>query len=918
MSSAFDSVHSGRSGVTDLLSRQGEHGAATARLTDVPADETKQRRADAVTLLTCYLFLLMAIPAPLVLAPLGGAGGPATIFAALLLGCYLLTLIHPALALDRGPQPVRVAAVILTCAVIATYISANRRTLPGLEENGADRGLIIMFGWLGVMLLAADGIVSMDRLKTLLSRIIFGATAMATLAIVQFFTGLNAAQYIVIPGLTTQTPFTDLLTRDQLNRPSATAIDPIELAVVLAVCLVIAVHRARFAPDGRRGRRWAQVAIIAIALPMTVSRTGIVSLVVAGIVLLPTWPKWDRRAAYVAGLAGTAFLFATKPGLLGEFRSLFLQVGSDTSSASRTGAFSSSLPFIMQHPWLGRGFGTFLPATYFFTDDQFLLTLIETGIIGLAALLGLFITGWLTARRARRISKDPEVRDLGQTIAATVAIAAVSFATLDELSFAIAASLTFLIIGCSGALWRLVRAESLAAPATAGPPAPLAVSPAPAPAGRVNPVPAPAREVNPVPAPARAVSPSTGRLHPVTPLAEAKAPRAPERTAPPAEVPRPAATVTPDVKITPRAAAATPPGVTTPAEVLPRPGAAMPPAEDVGPPAATTPPGPAPVTPPAERGPAPEATPSPAAADRPSAASAPSAEAGPPAETPAPLPATLVPPAEASASPAGTSSPPAEASRPAETPAPLPATLVPPAEAGPLTWAVVPLPATLVPSEGGPSAEAATPSAEASSTPESTARQAEPGSPSDVAAQEAGAIAREAGAGPAPDAAPREAEASPPPGAAPSPPTSWAFTPARPTQPAPPEAAPSASPPPAPWPPAAPEPDTPASPHAARSWPPPATAAPGTETPASPPPARTWPPPAAAPWPEVAAQEPAPSAPPAEEAPATVFPAPASSADHAAGADQERAGAERGRTDGREDDTIPIPVIRDDPAPPAE
>src|SRR5215471_11406496 len=252
MSSAFDSVHSGRSGATDLLSRQGEDGAATARFIDGPADETRQRKADAVTLLTVYLFLLMAIPAPLVLAPLGGAGGPATIFAALLLGCYLLTLIHPALALDRGPQPIRVAAMVLTCAVIATYISANRRTLPGLEQNGADRGLIIMLGWLGVMLLAADGIPSMARLKTLLGRVIFGATAMASLAIVQFFTGLNASQYIVIPGLTTQTPFTDLLTRDQLNRPSATAIDPIELAVVLAVCLVIAVHRARFAPDGNR------------------------------------------------------------------------------------------------------------------------------------------------------------------------------------------------------------------------------------------------------------------------------------------------------------------------------------------------------------------------------------------------------------------------------------------------------------------------------------------------------------------------------------------------------------------------------------------------------------------------------------------------------------------------------------------
>ena len=819
MSSAFDSVHSGRSGAADLLPRQGERDVANTRFIDGPAEETRQRKTDTVTLLTVYLFLLMAIPAPLVFAPLGGAGGPATIFAALLLGCYLLTLIHPSLALDRGPQPVRVAAVVLTCAVIATYISANRRTLPGLEENGADRGLIIMFGWLGVMLLAADGIPSMARLKTLLGRVVFGATAMASFAIVQFFTGLSASQYIVIPGLTTQTPFTDLLTRDQLNRPSATAIDPIELAVVLAVCLVIAVHRARFAPDGRRGRRWVQVAIIAIALPMTVSRTGIVALVVAGIVLLPTWPKWDRRAAYVAGLAGTAFLFATKPGLLGEFRSLFLQVGSDTSSASRTGAFSSSLPFIMQHPWLGRGFGTFLPATYFFTDDQFLLTLIETGIIGLAALLGLFITGWLTARRVRRISTNPEIRDLGQTMAATVAIAAVSFATLDELSFAIAASLTFLIIGCTGALWRLARVERSAALAPAGADAQLAASPAPAPAGRVD----------PVPAPARPVSPSASRLHPVTPLAQAQAPPAPERTAPPAEMPPPAATVTPEAKITPPAAAVTRP------------------AETPAPPAET----PAPWT-----------------------------EASWPAEAPVPLPTALVPPAEAGP--------------PAEAPVPLPAALVPPAEAGPSAEAAT------------PSADAASPSAEDSSTPEVTARPAEHNSTPEV-------TAREVGADPAPQAAAEEAKASPPPAAAPSPPTSWAFTPARPTRPAQPEAATPASPPAPSWPPPAapaPRPDTPASPSAAPSWPPPVAPAPRPGTPASPPPARSWPPPA--PRPEADAQEVAPPSGPAEEASATASPPPASSADHAP------AGAAREPADNREDDTIPIPVVRDDPAPPAE
>ena len=56
----------------------------------------------------------------------------------------------------------RVMAVLFTCVIIASYISANRHAMPSLEQNGADRGLISVFGWLGVLLLAVDGIDRLD------------------------------------------------------------------------------------------------------------------------------------------------------------------------------------------------------------------------------------------------------------------------------------------------------------------------------------------------------------------------------------------------------------------------------------------------------------------------------------------------------------------------------------------------------------------------------------------------------------------------------------------------------------------------------------------------------------------------------------------------------------------------------------
>lgn len=464
-----------------LPDRTVDDAAMTAApvLEIAPVSEQVRYRADAVTLLSWYVFLLMIVPAWLVFQPLGAAGGLSTIFAALICAWYLVSWLHPALAPAKGRQPVRLAAIIFGCAILATYVSANRVAMSTLEENGADRGIIFVVGWVGVLLLAADGIDTLDRLKTLLRRVVLAATAMSVLAITQFFAGLNIARYVVIPGLASQLATTDLLYRSGLNRPSATALDPIELAAVLAMCLPIAVHQARNATRELRLRRWLQVALIGIALPMTVSRTAVVAVVIICLVLLPTWSKRDRRVAYLTIAIALVIGWILKPSLVDTFRSLFLGISSDTSTTSRTSAFSSAAPFIAQHPWLGRGFDTFFPQTYFFTDDQYLLSLIETGVIGLLVLIGLFGTGWFTARRTRRATTDPEIRQFAQCLAASVAAGFVSFATLDAFSFPIASGLTFLLIGCVGAAWRLVLRQqavlgtdvsAVSGPGGAGPP----------------------------------------------------------------------------------------------------------------------------------------------------------------------------------------------------------------------------------------------------------------------------------------------------------------------------------------------------------------------------------------------------------------------------------------------------------------
>jgi O-antigen ligase len=420
----------------------------------IPGSQTQSRK-DVVGLLTLYLFFLMAIPSRYVFGPLGGAGAPTTILGVVFLILFLLRMLHPASSFGTGRQPFRLAGALLLCVSLASYVSANLYKMSTLEQNGADRGLIMISGWLGIMLLTADGISTMERLETLLRRVVFGATCMAILGVIQFFTALNPAKYIIIPGLTAHQAYTDISTRGSFNRPSATAIHPLEFGFVLVTVLPIAIHLARYAPQGKRAVRWIQVFLIAMMLPMTVSRSAILGFVIAMVVILPTWRARESLAAIGVIVVGVCAIGVVIPGMIRALSNLFFAIGSDASTVSRTTAFSNAAPLISAHPWFGMGFDVFMPSIYFFTDDQYLNTVIEMGFAGLVVLLALFITGWALARKARRSFADPEQRHLAQCLAACAIVMLIGYGTFDALYFPMAAGLTFLVLGCIGTLWRL-------------------------------------------------------------------------------------------------------------------------------------------------------------------------------------------------------------------------------------------------------------------------------------------------------------------------------------------------------------------------------------------------------------------------------------------------------------------------------
>jgi O-antigen ligase len=111
-------------------------------------------------------------------------------------------------------------------------------------------------------------------------------------------------------------------------------------------------------------------------------------------------------------------------------------------------------------------------------DNQFLVTLVELGLVGFTALLGLFLTSHLCARGARKRAGALSHQHLGLALSASIAGVFVAYATFDALGFAMVAGLTFLLFGLAGATWQLARGDQVSAVerTAAGPasaPAPL-------------------------------------------------------------------------------------------------------------------------------------------------------------------------------------------------------------------------------------------------------------------------------------------------------------------------------------------------------------------------------------------------------------------------------------------------------------
>jgi O-antigen ligase len=412
---------------------------------------------DAAALLGLTIALISLVPARLIVPGMTDLGRPGLVVGFLLFVWWMLVRFSSHLVMT-GPQPMRWATLIFMVTLLISYAAGFMRGLTSMEANAADRAMLFFCVFVGVALTASDGVPNWYRLRGLLKVLVGCAAIVSVIAIIQYAFNYDVTKYMVLPGLQAKGWTPEFELRGGGFRVAATTTHYIELAAFLSLALPFAIHVACFSQRPKR-RRLALLAslLIAVAITTTISRTGILAVVLMFAVLIPVW-RWRLRYNILAMTCAIfAGLSAVKPGLAKTLLHLFDNPNSNPAFTVRRERYPLAFHYIAQRPWLGRGTGTWVAPQYQIMDNQWLDTLLSNGIVGAIALGGLHVTGIVLAGLALKRSTSDEDRHLCAALIATQVIGIAVAGTFDSLSFTTYATILALTLGMCGTVWRLTH-----------------------------------------------------------------------------------------------------------------------------------------------------------------------------------------------------------------------------------------------------------------------------------------------------------------------------------------------------------------------------------------------------------------------------------------------------------------------------
>lgn len=387
----------------------------------------------------------------------------------LLAGAFWLTslAIDPSFRFQRSilDVPLAMLALIYLASIAA---SGNRLNQAGLS-GAAIKQYSLFFSFLLLYFLITTATRRFEDVETTVRVLVGGGAIVALFSLVEARTQWNAFDHLatLLPFLKRSDQLTaDALARGGHTRVFASAQHPIALSALLIMLVPLGAYLAE---RTSRNRWWLATLLLLGAALGTLSRTGILMLLVIVVVFFVLRPRdmrtFVRRTRKFILPLLIAVHFAL-PGTLGTFHDLFLanggviaqQQGGDVGSG-RVASFGPGMAVIGQHPLLGLGYGTRITdgespfRNSFITDDGWLSTGMEAGLVGVGAWIAIFLIFLLRLGAAARRDRTERGRLLA-ALAASATAFAVGMATYDALSFLQVALTLFIVLALGASAYR--------------------------------------------------------------------------------------------------------------------------------------------------------------------------------------------------------------------------------------------------------------------------------------------------------------------------------------------------------------------------------------------------------------------------------------------------------------------------------
>ena len=431
-----------------------------------PISLTHRKTVGPPWLLKATVFSILAFPPYMVLEPIGASSSLGQLLALGLFGLWALSSLlglHDPVAF-RHPGRAAVLALLLASCLSYGHLFAGLSGASTIDGRAAaDRWMLLMFAAAGIAFVTTDCLRTVKDAMAVVRWVLAGGAVCSVAALIQFTTHTNPVEWIsaLMVGFVENGDFDAFQARGSLMRVAGTTLHPIELGVVSAMLLPIAIWRALYDGQGRKPLHWAVVGLFVLANALTVSRSGLLALVVALAVTVPFLPKIARQWATVIVPLGAAGLFIAVPGLISTLFNAATAGSSDASITYRTEDYPLALRLVADRPWFGTGPGTWIPTNALdIFDNEYLLTAVTMGVVGLLGLMAYLVVPALAALAAARNAEGADLKLLAASAAAAGLIATVASGTFDSMSFPVFALLYPFFIGLSGASWLMVKNQT--------------------------------------------------------------------------------------------------------------------------------------------------------------------------------------------------------------------------------------------------------------------------------------------------------------------------------------------------------------------------------------------------------------------------------------------------------------------------